>query len=64
LIDREFLKRVPKFNMGKTSPESNGIIAGVYFIFFLLEEYVLNKNVGARFWHKRDRYGTDTEVNK
>jgi len=44
--------------MGKTSPESNGIIASVYFVFFLLEEYVLSKNAEARFCHKRDRYGS------
>ena len=30
--------------MGKTSPESNGIVAGIYFVFFLLEEYILSKN--------------------
>jgi hypothetical protein len=64
LIDRAFLKRIPKFNMGKTSPESNGIIAGVYFVFFLLEEYILSKNAGTIFLHKRDRYGRDREVNK
>jgi len=44
LIGRAFLKGVPKCNMGKTSPESNGIVAGIYFVFFLLEEYILSKN--------------------
>jgi hypothetical protein len=34
--------------MGKTSPESDGMIAGVYFAFPLFEEYVFSTNAEAR----------------
>jgi len=43
--------------MGKTSPESNGIVAGVYFVFFLLEDIYL---VRMRK-HDYDINLTDTE---
>lgn len=41
MIGRAFLKRARSFNKGETGPESNGIIAGVYFLFFLYKNMYL-----------------------